>query len=453
MELRSKSRLEDSLHLSPAVSSNATISDADTFRSPSLSQTLSQSQGLLSLPFEMKRSGGLLGSPTGIQKGSIRSSESEEGVEPRESARFVGEPLMQQVQSPTDLLSLPIDLTREAATPHFPKKSPNSSSAKETPDSSALIPSKPALVSDWLSKQPRQLTRPISEGADIKSSGESQSSTKTDGQRLKHHLPFATLDESSIDLQLDSEESVIQEESKESGRPSFLSPSPYDISLSGLSPIPAPPTSLPATRILSDLSDNRPKSVIEEPRHSSLSSSHTPISIISSPSLGQLQHLQIGELIMNSAEPLKFVRSKDSYEEEEEKEDLMEMKRSRNEATFDLFRTLQNAFNADKRKNLKIAVECLLENLREKIENSLVILHKNEEKSEQFYANRLLFRAFSVLISLKTPKNYQLLATEFRLKREFLKLHRYFCGFRKVCRAHKVWIREVQRGFALQRRG
>lgn len=466
MEMRSKSRLEaeDSLHLSPAMSSNVTISDADTFRSPSLSQTLSQSQGLLSLPFETKRSGGLLSPPLLQGNASYRSSESEPRLSQRESARFVSDPPVQPFLSPTGLLSVPIELPREAATPHFSKKSPASSS----PPSSTVAPFKVPLT-DWLLKEPTHLSRPVSEGADMKNSQESQQSAKTDGQRLKDHHAFVDLEESSIDLKIadtDSDPEIDRiarpqledlEESKNSPPPSFLqSPSPYDISLSALSPVPAvPPASLPATaRTASLSSEQRAVSCTATgPRQSYLSFNEqqpaSATSLISSPSLGQLQQLKIGELIANSAEPLKFVGVKDSLESMSDyKEDLTELKSGRVSC---LFAATERAIESGQNHYLRLAYVCLVRNMREKFEESLIVQREKEDKSMRFYNERLIFRAFQALFEQKIPVSKLNLALEFRYKRQFLRLHQYFSGFRKVSRAHKVWILEVQRGFAWHR--
>lgn len=462
MEMRSKSRLEaeDSLHLSPALSSNATISDADTFRSPSLSQTLSQSQGLLSLPFETKRSGGLL-SPPLLQVNS--SSESEPRLSQRESARFVSEPQVQPFLSPTGLLPMPIELLpREAATPHFPKKSPTSSSPQHSPPSSSVAPFK-VFHTDWLGKEPRQLSRPVSEGGDMKNSHESQQSAKTEGQRLKDHTAFADLEESSIDLKIDtdSDQEVdkipVADLSKDSGPPSFIqSPSPYDISLSAFSPVPQmPPASLPATAHATSLS-MEPRAVsctANEPRQSSLSSNEQPpmsaTSMISSPSLGQLQQLKIGELIANSAEPLKFAGVKDSSESMlDYKEDLTEMKSGRMSC---LFAATERAIEGGQHHYLRLAYACLERNMREKIEESFIIAMENEDKSVRFYKKRLVLKAFLALFEGKIPSSRWKLAVEFRYKQQFLWLHRCFSGLKKVCRAHKVWVHEVQRGFAWHR--
>lgn len=469
MEMRSKSRLEaeDSLHLSPAMSSNVTISDADTFRSPSLSQTLSQSQGLLSLPFETKRSGGLLSPPLLQGNASYRSSESEARLSQRESARFVSEPQVQPFLSPTGLLPVPTDLLpREAATPHFSKKSPASSSSRHSPPSSTITPFQ-APLSDWLLKEPDHISRPVSEGADMKNSQESQQSAKTDGQRLKDHQAFLDLEESSIDLQIeidsDQETGRISrpreedfEESKNSGPPSFLqSPSPYDISLSAFSPVPpVPPTSLPATAHATSLSsETRAVSCTgNEPRQSSLSNEQQPVSatsLISSPSLGQLQQLKIGELIANSAEPLKFLGVKDSLESMlDYKEDLTELKSGRASC---LFAATERAIEGGQKHYLRLAYVCLVQNMREKIEESLIIQREKEGESMRFYTEKLISRAFQAWSEQKTPKSKLNLALEFRQKRQFLRLHQYFSGFRKVSRAHKVWILEVQRGFAWHR--
>lgn len=294
----------------------------------------------------------------------------------------------------------------------------------------------------------------------MKNSQESHQSAKTEGQRLKDHTAFADLEESSIDLNIDTdsdqEEEKIQvaESSKDSGPPSFIqSPSPYDFSLSAYSPVPQmPPASLPATARNTSLS-MEPRAVsctANEPRHSSLSSNEQPpisaTSLISSPSLGQLQQLKIGELIANSAEPLKFVGVKDSSESMlSYKEDLTEMKSGRMSY---LLTATERAIEAGQLYYLRLAYTCLERNMRGKIEESFVIARENEEKSVQFHKKKLVLKAFTALFDEKIPLSRENLAVEFRYKQQFLWLHRCFSGMKKVCRAHKVWVQEVQRGFA-----